>query len=116
MSRYQMNGIVQKLRMETTMNNQTFKRFKIAAMAPLVLSVVLFAPLAHAASNRTWVASTGSDYNSCSRKQPCATFQQALSKTTPGGEVDVVDSADYGPINITFSVTIDGGDAVARIG
>jgi hypothetical protein len=102
------------------MQNFTIKRSRLAAIASVTLSVlaltVLSASPAHAASNRTLVASNGSDNNPCSRNQPCATFHQALSKTTPGGEVDVVDSADYGPINITFPVTIDGGDVIGRVG
>jgi len=82
--------------------------------APLVLTV----SVAHAATtyNRTWVAHTGKDSNNCSLIAPCATFQGALSKTKPGGEVDAVDSADYGAVAITFPVTIDGGAAGARIG
>jgi hypothetical protein len=104
--------------METAMKNYTFKRLGLAAALPLTLAgLVLSASPARANTyNRTWVASNGSDSNPCTRSKPCATFQGALSKTAPGGEVDVVDSAEYGPLNITFSVTIDGGDAVGRIG
>jgi hypothetical protein len=112
------SGIVKR----TAMKNFNSKRVWIAEVAPLILSLLLTlsvcAQPADAATryNRTWVASTGNDSNNCSRKAPCATFQGALSKTNSGGEVDAVDSADSGPVAITFPVTIDGGAAGARIG
>lgn len=64
---------------------------------------------------RTWVASTGADTNACTRTAPCATFAHALTVTTAGGEIDVVDAGDYGPVTINKAVTIDGGNANASI-
>jgi hypothetical protein len=95
---------------------------KIQSWAGIFLSTLLTLAIcvSHAqsatTSSRTWVASTGSDSNNCSRQSPCATFQGALRQTSPGGEVDAVDSADYGPVAIDFPVTIDGGGAGGRIG
>jgi len=71
-------------------------------------------PAAFAQNNRSWVASTGSDTNPCTRAQPCATFQGAFGKTNANGEIDVVDPGDYGSVNISTAVTIDGG-GMARI-
>jgi Abnormal spindle-like microcephaly-assoc'd, ASPM-SPD-2-Hydin len=58
---------------------------------------------------QTWVSSSGSDANLCSRTAPCATFARALAQTLPGGEIDVVNPGSYGPVTIGQSVTIDGG-------
>src|ERR1700682_3694634 len=80
-------------------------------LCALWLSVFLSVPVAFAGNDRSWVASTGSDSNPCTRSQPCATFQGALAKTNAGGEIDVVDPGDYGTIQSFSSggFTIDGG-------
>ena len=57
-------------------------------------------------SQRTFVASNGVDTNACSRTQPCRGFAAAMIKTSPGGEVVVLDAAGYGPVVITQSVSI----------
>ncbi len=59
-----------------------------------------------AAAARTWVSGTGDDANPCSRTAPCQTFQGALAKTTPGGEINCVDAGQFGLVTITFSLTI----------
>lgn len=69
---------------------------------------------AFATNALSWVSSTGNDNNACTRTSPCATFAGAILKTTAGGEIDVVDPGEYGPVNITQSVTIDGG-GIARV-
>lgn len=58
---------------------------------------------------QTWVASTGTDSgnNTCLRTNPCATFEHAFSETIIGGEIDCVDSGNYGGLSITDSVTIN---------
>jgi hypothetical protein len=45
---------------------------------------------------RTFVASTGSDSDPCSRVDPCRTFQAAVDATAAGGEVVALDSAGFG--------------------
>ena len=55
---------------------------------------------------RTFVASYGVDTSACSLASPCRSFAVAISKTNPTGEVIVLDSAGYGPVTITQSVTI----------
>jgi hypothetical protein len=62
-----------------------------------------------AASGRTWVSATiGDDSNPCTRSQPCLTFAAALAQTSAGGEIDVLDPGDFGPVTITKSVSIYG--------
>jgi hypothetical protein len=60
---------------------------------------------AHARA-RVFVASYGNDSNPCTFLSPCKTFQVAVNTVDAGGEVAAIDSAGFGPINITKAVTI----------
>jgi hypothetical protein len=55
---------------------------------------------------RTWVSPAGVDTNPCTREQPCRNFAAAITAVAAGGEVVALDSAGYGPVTITKSVTI----------
>ena len=46
---------------------------------------------------------------------PCATFQAALALTLAGGEIFVLNSADYGPLTISKAVSITSEGAAAGI-
>ncbi len=47
---------------------------------------------------------------------PCRTFAVALIRTSAGGEIDVLDPAGYGAVNITQSISIvNDGVGVAAI-
>ena len=70
---------------------------------------------AHAQLLNTWVSATGDDDNPCSRALPCATFRGAILKTDAGGQISVIDSGEYGTVEITKSITIDGGGSLASI-
>jgi hypothetical protein len=72
------------------------------------LLFVLATVVAQAQAARTFVSSTGSDANDCSRTSPCRNFQRGHDAVTAGGEVVALDSAGYGALNITKSVTITG--------
>jgi hypothetical protein len=64
---------------------------------------------AAAAAQRTFVASYGVAANTafnCSIAKPCRAFSEAIGVTTSGGEVIVLDSAGYGPVTITQSVSV----------
>jgi hypothetical protein len=74
----------------------------------LVLAVVA-SSMALAQASRTWVSGVGDDANPCSRTAPCKTFAGAISKTAPGGEIDALDPAGFGAVNITKAMTLDGG-------
>jgi len=65
-----------------------------------------FAGHALAAAQRTFVSSTGVDTNACSITAPCRGFAAAVAKTTAGGEVLVLDSAGYGPVTLTKSISL----------
>jgi hypothetical protein len=63
----------------------------------------------------TFVSAGGLDSNTatgCSASAPCRTFAAALPVTSSGGEVVAVDSADFGPVSITQSVSIIAPDGV----
>ena len=64
---------------------------------------------AQAQATRTWISGVGDDANPCSRTAPCKTFAGAISKTTPGGEIDCLDPGGFGALTITKSITIDCG-------
>jgi hypothetical protein len=74
----------------------------------LAFTPVLFSAPAEATNIlHTWVASNGSDANNCDRPTPCATFTSAYSKTVIGGEISCVDSAYFGELVISNSITVD---------
>ena len=81
-----------------------------------ILSIIAAASLTAASNNISWVASNGQDTATCgARNQPCATFQKAHDNTKAGGAVKAVDAADYGIVNITKAITIDGAGTGATI-
>src|SRR5215203_4645815 len=77
--------------------------------------VFAFASIAEAQATRTWVSGVGDDVNPCSRTAPCKTFAGAISKTATNGEINCLDPAGYGTINVTKSITIDCEDTQGSI-
>ena len=92
-----------------------------------VTCAVLVGPLVHVAAygappssaptpqTRTYVSGTGSDNNPCIATSPCKTFQAALALTVAGGEIFVLNSANYGAVTINKSVSITSEGAVAGV-
>jgi hypothetical protein len=76
------------------------------ALVAAALICSLIAEPAQAQRAHVFVASFGSDTNPCSFSLPCRTFQQAVNTVATGGEVTVIDTAGYGTIVISRSVTI----------
>jgi hypothetical protein len=89
--------------------------FHMKAHRILVCLFLLQLPLLFGQLPRTYVSGTGDDSNTCARSLPCLTFAGAAAKTTAGGEIDALDSGDFGSVMITQAVTIDGGSGVAAI-
>ena len=77
----------------------------VVRAAALLLGLLFVMP-AQATAQRTFVASNGNDANVCSLAQPCRGFARAITQATAGGEVIVLDSAGYGTVAITRSVSI----------
>ena len=64
---------------------------------------------AKAQENRTFVSAAGSDTNSCTiATSPCRHFKAAYAATPAGGEIDVLDPANYGSLTITGPLSIQG--------
>jgi len=86
-----------------------------AAIPLSLLATALACSLATTPANaraRVFVASYGNDANPCTFGSPCKTFQQAVNVVDAGGEVTAIDSAGFGPISISKSVTITSPDGV----
>jgi Right handed beta helix region len=78
----------------------------LQAIAAALLACGLAAVPAQAGPNRTFVAGTGTDSGTCTRTAPCRTFAFAFTVTAAGGEIDVLDTAGYGPVTITKAISI----------
>jgi len=89
-------------------------RIAILIAAALAFTATLPIAPAHAQRDRTFVASYGTDTDNtlCSFGSPCKTFQNAYANTAVGGEVTAIDSAGFGPLNITSSITITSPNGV----
>ncbi len=82
--------------------NRTFAR----SVLSLCVLAFLGVQIAQAQATRTWVSGVGDDANPCSRTAPCKTFAGAISKTAPGGEINVLDPGGFGAVTITKPITI----------
>ncbi|HZZ92477.1 MAG TPA: right-handed parallel beta-helix repeat-containing protein [Usitatibacter sp.] len=83
------------------------KRF--AGAASLFAAASLMLPLAaHALSFRTYLASYGNDGNPCTVAAPCRLIPAALAQVLDGGEIWMLDSANFngGTVVINKSVSI----------
>jgi hypothetical protein len=85
----------------------TMRKF-LLVLAAFIISVLAspYVTPASALATRTWVSGVGDDLNPCSRTAPCATFATALAATSPGGEINCLDSGGFGSVTITISVSI----------
>ena len=80
------------------------------------LALVAAAPSAMAANGRTWISGKGVDQAGCGPiASPCRTMQYAHDNTNAGGEIDVLDSAGYGSVTITKSLSIVGDGVIAGL-
>jgi Right handed beta helix region len=94
-------------KMKNIPNNITIFR-RIALLTVVLTTIGIGIGLAEAAQ-RTFVASYGADANtaaSCSLLLPCRGFAAAQTVTDSNGEIIVLDSAGYGPVTITKSLSI----------
>jgi hypothetical protein len=79
----------------------------ITLIATSLVSLLVAVP-ANAQAPRTFVSAAGTDNPKCSFAAPCRHFQAAVTAISPGGEVDALDPAGYGPITIDRAITIEG--------
>ena len=81
----------------------TFSRTLFAALVCIAAAGAVDDALA---AQRHFVASTGSDSNPCSIALPCRSFAAAALLVDPNGEILVHDTAGYGFVAITKSLSI----------
>ena len=81
-------------------------RLRLPLAGAAFFATLFLSSNAAALAQRTFVASNGQDTNPCSIAAPCRSFATAISATATSGEVIVLDSAGYGPVTITQSVSI----------
>jgi hypothetical protein len=81
-------------------------RTTIVIAAGLALAAMLPALPAQAQNTRSFVSGLGNDLNNCSLAAPCRTFQHTHDQTNAGGEIAVLDTAGYGAVTITKSISI----------
>ncbi len=82
------------------------QRKQLVLLFVLAVALVMATTPVFAQATRTWVSGVGDDANPCSRTAPCKTFAGAISKTAPGGEINVLDPGGFGAVTITKSITI----------
>src|SRR5436309_1596912 len=75
----------------------------------------LLASLAWGQAAQTWVSGQGNDANACTLAAPCQSFAGALTKTTAGGEISILDAGPFGAVTITKSITINAVGAIGSI-
>lgn len=75
-------------------------------VSAVLASAALTVGAAESAASITYVATYGSDANPCSLAVPCRSFAGALAQTSDGGQIVVLDSGGYGPVQIDKSVSI----------
>lgn len=78
----------------------------LRAVATLGTLAAIAADPALATQQRSFVASMGNDAAACSLTAPCRGFTAAIAKTNAGGEVIALDSAGYGAVTITKSISL----------
>src|SRR5258708_25134143 len=80
----------------------------------LVAGILQLEP-AYGQAMRTYVSGTGKDGTACTLANPCRTLQAALKLTNPGGEIQSLDSADYGYVTINQAVTLLGAHGATGV-
>jgi hypothetical protein len=86
---------------------------KIAIVITAALAFVV-SP-ASAQNARSFVSGHGVDINACTLTAPCRTFQHAHDMTNASGEIDVLDTAGYGPVAITKAISIVSDGVIASV-
>ena len=79
---------------------------RTAALAALALAT-LFAPAAtHAQLFRAYLAPDGLDTNPCTLAAPCRLLPAALAAVASGGEIWMLDTANYNTATVTIGKSV----------
>jgi hypothetical protein len=76
------------------------------SLAVTLLALGLADAPANAQATRTFVSGKGTDSGACTLASPCRSFAYAIGQTAPHGEIAVLDTAGYGSVTITQSLSI----------
>src|SRR5262249_56946684 len=87
--------------------------FRVSYLAGLIAALWLTAGPAQAQLARTYVSIGGNNANSCNLGNPCKSLQTAFNTTNAGGEINCLDSGDFGSVLINKSITIDCAGSLA---
>src|SRR5579883_1601606 len=80
--------------------------FAATALAAFI-SLIVSAHAQTGTTRRIWISGHGVDAAGCAvPTNPCRTLQFAIDNVMPGGEVDILDPAGYGPATISHAVSI----------
>ena len=77
-----------------------------AALRALALVSLLISATAHATIFRAYLASDGNDANPCTLPQPCRLLPAALTAVTDGGEIWMLDSANYNTATVIVGKSV----------
>jgi hypothetical protein len=80
------------------------RKLNYALALGFAFAVCQFTPVA--AQTRLFVSGQGSDSYPCSLGAPCRSFQRAHDVAVAGSEIAVLDTAGYGAVHITKSISI----------
>jgi hypothetical protein len=90
---------------------------RLFAVASLAASALVLVAAAAQAQNVRFIASNGDNANDCLRATPCRTLQKGINKTPSGGELQILDSANYGKdATVDKAITISADGISATIG
>jgi hypothetical protein len=94
------------------------KLVSFSAISSAMLTLGVAAPGQAALLNRAWVSGNGTDVATCGvPKTPCRTLQYVHDNViAPTGEIDILDSAGYGPVVITKALSVvNNGVSIAAV-
>ncbi len=75
-------------------------------LTSLAVGVILVAVPLLGQPARTFISAAGDDLNNCVNLSPCRTLQRGIDAAAANGEVVPLDSAGYGTVVITKSITV----------
>jgi hypothetical protein len=74
--------------------------------AGFLFAALCGALVASGAHAQIFISASGKDSNSCSRTAPCRTLQRGVNATSPGRELTILTSGEYGRATINKGMTI----------
>jgi hypothetical protein len=74
--------------------------------AGLLFAALFGALVASGAEAQIFISATGKDTNNCSRTAPCRTLQRGINATSPGRELTILTSGEYGRATVNKGMSI----------